>query len=329
MQATDLYVQLASELSNPGDPHALLARLLEPIVRLTGARAGSAHLHSPDGGLVRQAASWASSAAGAGVERTVVVPLGCRGRVLGEIHLSVAADAVIADATVAFHRTIGALLGLALRDAGLERESRQAFAADVHDGIAQTLAFARMRMPLLEEAIVAHDGNAALRYCTDVRQSIGTVHTNLRAILAQCNAPMDPKGLKHALRSSVRCFQEQTQVDLVFNDGAPGLRLSATQEAQVYLIVQEALANIAKHAGARHAWLNIEQQDDRVQVVVEDDGAGLPATTPTASLSHFGMDIMRQRAARLGGEFDIAARTGGGTRMRLAFPSRAAEGVQT
>jgi two-component system nitrate/nitrite sensor histidine kinase NarX len=329
MQATDLYLQLASELSNPSDPHALLGRLLEPIVRLTGARAGSAHLHAPDSGLVRQAMSWALSAAATGEERTVIVPLGCRGRVLGEIHLSVAADAVIADATVAFHRTIGALLGLALRDAGLERESRQALAADVHDGIAQTLAFARMRMPLLEEAIVAKDGDAALRYCTDVRQSIGTVHTNLRAILAQCNARIDPKGLKHALRSSVRCFQEQTQVDLVFNDRAPELRLSATQEAQVYLIVQEALANIAKHAGARHAWLNIEQQDDRFQVVVEDDGAGLPAATPLASLSHFGMDIMRQRAARLGGEIDIAARTGGGTRMRLVFPSRAAEGVQT
>jgi two-component system nitrate/nitrite sensor histidine kinase NarX len=249
--------------------------------------------------------------------------------VLGELHLGVAADAVLADATVAFHRTIGALLGLALSDAGLERDGRKALAADVHDGIAQTLAFARMRMPLLEEAIVAHDGDAALRYCTDVRQSIGTVHTNLRAILAQSNAPIDPKGLKHAIRSSVRCFQEQTQVDLVFDDGAPQLRLSATQEAQVYLIVQEALANIAKHAGARHAWLNIAQHDDRVHVVVEDDGSGLPAPTLPVSPSHFGMDIMRQRAARLGGEFDIAARNGGGTRISLVFPAHAAQGLKT
>jgi two-component system, NarL family, nitrate/nitrite sensor histidine kinase NarX len=327
MQATDIYVQLATELTSQSDSRTLLGRLLEPIVRMTGARSGSAHLRCADSGVLRQEAAFAVCAAGPGPERTVVVPLTHRGRVLGEFQLNVPAQAVLADATVAVHRTLGALLGLALHDAGVERESRQALAADVHDGIAQTLAFARMRLPLLEEAIAVHDEPAALRFCADVRQAIGTAHTNLRAILTQCSAPMDPKGLKHALRSSARCFREQTQVELKIEDRAPDLRLSAAQEAQVYLIVQEALANIAKHAGADHAWLKIEQQDDRVDVVVEDDGAGLPATSHPTSPSHFGMDIMRQRAARLGGEIVIAVREGGGTRLRLAFPRCAAEGV--
>lgn len=327
MQAIDIYVQLAAELSREGDRSALLGRVLEPIVRLTGARAGSAHLRLPEGGRLQQTAALVLRAAGPGDERTVIVPLVYRGRVLGEIQLSMAADAVMADATVAFHRTIGTLLGLALHEAGLERASRRALAADVHDGIAQTLAFARMRLPLLEEAIVVHDEQAALRYCVDVRQAIGAAHTNLRAILAQCSVPMDPKGLKHALRSSIRCFHEQTQVDLEFQDGAPGLRLASTQEAQVHLIVQEALANIAKHAGARHAWLKIGEQGDRVHVVVEDDGTGLPAPTHPKSPSHFGIDIMRQRAARLGGELEIGAREGGGTRLRLVFPCRSAEGA--
>lgn len=326
MRATDIYAQLATELRSECEPLALLERLLESIVLLSGARTGSAHLHVPGtGSLQRQATALAPPAATEGAERVVVVPLGYGSRVLGQIHLCVAADAVISDATLDFHRTIGALLGLALHDAGLERDSRQALVADVHDGIAQTLAFARMRLPLLEEAIVVHDEAAALRYCVDVRQSIGAVHTNLRAILSQGSAPMDPKGLKHALQSSVRCFREQTQVDLLFNDAAPDLSLSATQEVQVYLIVQEALANIAKHSGARNAWLQIGQQDERIQVVVEDDGAGLAAPAPPASPSHLGMDIMRQRAARLGGELEMGAREGGGTRLRLTFASRLAE----
>ena len=328
MRATDIYVQLATELSSQSGPDVLLGRLLEPIVRLTGARAGSAHLRCADSGRLQQAASFAVRAAGPGDERIVIVPLNYRGRVLGEVQLSVAVDAVIAEATAALHRSIGALLGLALHDAGLQCDSRQALLADVHDGIAQTLAFARMRLPLLEKAIVAHDEPAALRYGTEVREAIGTAHTNLRAILTQVSAPMDPKGLKHALQSSVRSFREQTQVELVLRDGAPDLRLSAPQEAQVYLIVQEALSNIAKHAGARHAWLKIDQLGDRVDVVVEDDGAGLPAPARAASPSHFGMDIMRQRAARLGGELEIKAREGGGTRLKLVFPSGTAEGVK-
>lgn len=258
MSTTDIYAQLATELRSEIDPDVLLGRLLEPIVRVSGARSGSAHLRLLGAVSLPQASALASSAVADGGERIVVVPLDYGGRVLGEIRLSVATDAVISEATLDFHRTIGALLGLALHDAGRERDSRHALVADVHDGIAQTLAFARMRLPLLEEAIVVHDETAALRYCVDVRRSIGAAHTNLRAILTQCSAPMDPKGLKHALQSSVRSFREQTQVDLTFNDGAPNLSLSATQEAQVYLIVQEALANIAKHSGARHAWLMID-----------------------------------------------------------------------
>ncbi len=328
MRATDIYFLLASEVSSQCGPHALLGRLLEPIVRLTGARAGSAYLRSSDSNRLQLAASLTLRAVGPGDERLVIVPLGHRGLVLGEVQLHLAADAVIPDTTAAVHRSIGALLGLALHDAGMVGDSRQALVADLHDGIAQTLAFARMRMPLLEEAIVAHDERAALRYSADVRQSIGTAHTNLRAILTQGSAPMDPKGLKHALQSSVRCFQEQTRIELVLRDGAPDLRLSAMQEAQVYLIVQEALANIAKHAGARHAWLTVDQLGDRIEVVVEDDGAGMPVPTHPASPSHFGMDIMRQRAARLGGKLEISAREGGGTRLTLVFSSHATEGVK-
>ncbi|MFZ2652263.1 MAG: ATP-binding protein, partial [Burkholderiaceae bacterium] len=110
------------------------------------------------------------------------------------------------------------------------------------------------------------------------------------------------------------------QVDLIFEDGAPELQLPAGQESQVLRIVQEALANIAKHAGAQHAWLKIEQHAERIDLVVEDDGVGLAAVTQEPPLSHFGMDIMRERAQRLGGGIETGARQGGGTRIRVFFP---------
>lgn len=321
MQATDIYEQLAAALCRRLGPQALLEQLLEPIVCLSGARVGSAHLRTPGSNRLQKVAVVTLQAAAVGHERIVTVLLPCRGQVSGEIRLTVPAEGVIEESTAAFHRSIGALLGLALHDAGRETDGRQALVADVHDGIAQTLAFARMRLPLLEQAVRAHDEAAALRYGAEVRQAIGTAHTNLRAILSQGSAPMDPRGLMHALQSSVRSFREQTQVELSWRDGAPGLCLSQTQEAQVYLVVQEALANVAKHSGARHAWLTIDQLGDRIDVVVEDDGTGLPVPCPVASPSHLGIDIMRQRAARLGGELEIRAREGGGTRLGLVFSS--------
>jgi two-component system, NarL family, nitrate/nitrite sensor histidine kinase NarX len=198
---------------------------------------------------------------------------------------------------------------------------QQTMAAEIHDSVAQTLAYVKMRMPLLQAAITGHDEAQALKYCADVRQAVSGAHINLRGILGQLRAPMDPRGLKFALSTSIGAFRESTQVDLTFDDRAPGLQLSAQQESQVFRIVQEALANIAKHAGAKHAWLGIEASDGRVNVVIEDDGAGLPAAALQGAPSHFGLEIMHQRAARLGGGIEFGARSGGGgTRVRLQFP---------
>jgi two-component system nitrate/nitrite sensor histidine kinase NarX len=198
---------------------------------------------------------------------------------------------------------------------------RARVARELHDSIAQTLAFVKMRMPLLQQAITSHDEAAALGYCADVRKAVSSAHTNLREVLAHFRAPMDPLGLKHALHSSVRAFRELTHVDLQFEDRVPELQLSAAQEFEVLRIVQEALANIAKHAAAHQAWLTIERHREQVVVVIEDDGAGPAATDPADDASHYGLDIMRERATSLGGHLDVRARGGGGTRVQLEFPA--------
>lgn len=197
---------------------------------------------------------------------------------------------------------------------------RRALSADLHDSVAQTLAFVKMRMPLLHAAIAEHDAQAALRYCDDVRSAVTSAHTNLRKVLSEFRVPVDPQGLGSALRSAILVFTERAQVALDFDDQALGVRLSALQETQVFHIVQESLSNIAKHAAARQAWLRIEAAGSRVDVVVEDDGSGPSGRAEAANTGHFGVDIMRQRAACLGGSIDIGPRSGGGTRVHLSFP---------
>jgi two-component system nitrate/nitrite sensor histidine kinase NarX len=212
----------------------------------------------------------------------MAVPLTYRGRVLGLYNLFFDAAPAVAAESMALFKSIGELLGLALHNALLERDTlraavlteRQAMAAEVHDSIAQTLAFVKMRMPLLQEAISRHDEAGALKYCADVRQAVSSAHSNLREVLAHFRAPMDPLGLKHALQSSIVAFGELTQVELAFDDQVPGLHLPVAQELQVLRIVQEALANIAKHARASRAWLTIARLHGDIDVVVEDDGAG-------------------------------------------------------
>ncbi len=327
-RANEIYAQLAAALSGGTDVHCLLKSLLEPVMRISGARSGSLHVKRTDGRM-KLLGTLKLEACDDGTERIVRIPLSCRGLELGAYSLSMPADTEIGADILGFHRTLGSLLGLALHDAGAEQASRQAVLVDVHDGIAQTLAFVRMRLPVLAQAIVDRNDASALRCCDDVRVALGRAHSNLRAIMSQNHAPMDPKGLKHALLANIRSFQELTKIDLAFDDQAPDLHLSSNQEAQVFFIVQEALANIAKHSRAQHAWLNINRHGNLVDVVIEDDGAGPPAGNDPCSSSHLGLEIMRQRAARLGGDVEMAARDGGGMRVSLHFPVVANEAART
>lgn len=212
-------------------------------------------------------------------------------------------------------------------EAALEAE-RRLIAADLHDSVAQTLTFVKMRLPLLEQSIEAADNPQSLRYLREVSDAISQAHKSLRSILDHYRAPVPPKGLQHALSQAAREFPRSCGVELDYSNRARDVELTREQQAQVVHVVREALANIAQHAHARHAWLRVDAQGDRVEVVVEDDGDGPignvePAHGTEADAvpsGHHGLAIMGERARRLGGQLEVAARAGGGTRVRLAFP---------
>lgn len=260
--------------------------------------------------------------------RVLAVPLAHRGRVLGVCSLFFAAGVDVPAQVLALLKTMGEVLGLALHGARLEAEAlratvmaeRQLMAAEVHDSIAQTLAFAKMRLPLLASAVEAGDRTSAERYIGDLRRAVGQAHGGLRDVLSHLREPLEAPDLHRAFDDGRRALRDQAAVALEVHDDAPGLQLPPPQAHQVQRIVQEALANIARHAGARHAWLTIARHGPELEVRVDDDGRGLPDTPDGSEARHYGMDIMRQRAALLGGGIEFAPRDGGGTCVRLRFP---------
>ncbi len=265
---------------------------------------------------------------GHGCQRLLALPLRHRGRTLGVYNLFFAGSDEPDAEVMALLRSIGELLGLALDNARLERESlratlmheRQQMAAEVHDSLAQSIAFVKMRVPLLQDALRAHDEARALGYCEELRGVASQAHASLRGILTQMRAPMDPLGLAHALEATTEQFRRSSSAALDYVNHLPGLRLAPEQEAQVFHIVQEALNNVARHAGARHARLHIgEAAPGSVLVEIDDDGAGLRPAGSAAG-SHYGLEIMGERARRLGGRLELGPRDGGGTRVRLVFP---------
>lgn len=233
-------------------------------------------------------------------------------------------------------KPIGQLLGLTLENNSLERQNaraslineRQMMATDIHDSLAQTLAFARMRVPLLEDAIREHDSPRCYRYCDELNQELSRAHRGLRELITHFRAGMDGRGLRRGLREVVERFRETSGIALEYDNQIPDLKLPGESEVQVFYIVQEALANIRKHAKATRARLAVEGVREGIEVIIEDNGCGLltdlaPSSAGAIDTGFYGLRIMRERAQRFGGRVAFENLPKGGARVRVFIPGPA------
>jgi two-component system nitrate/nitrite sensor histidine kinase NarX len=271
-------------------------------------------------------------------QRVLAISLPHGGQVLGIYNLFFDSNASIDPQMETMLRLIGQMLGQALHNARIERErlrvtvmkERQEMVNEVHDTIAQTLAYVRMRLPLLNEAMLAHDDQRSLKYFFDVKNGVGEVHDKLREVMTYFRTRMDPLGLLHALQGVANGYFDRVGISLEIRNSANGLNLNDEQEVQVFYIIQEALANIAKHSMARRAIVSIARDAQQLEFRIEDDGLGMdePSVSTLVTLAkglapsnHFGLEIMQSRARRLGGSLMVGPNDGGGTCVRLLLPT--------
>ncbi len=273
----------------------------------------------------------------------VVVPLQHGGQLQGTYNLFLPERFELPEEVALLFRSISEHLGMALENARLKRENlritlmneRQMMAAEVHDSLAQTLAYMKMRMALLQDALreEGKEGDeGAGKYAADVTQALDEAYSQLRALLSQFRNRMDPMGLQQALTRLTGDFQNRTGIQLEFYNRIKDLRLTVDQEAQVFFIVQEALANVGRHSEATLARLTIEGAGDHYVVTVDDNGRGGQGFFAIANRTggfeehphlrdHFGLSIMRERARLIGGRVEVANLPSGGFRVRLVFPA--------
>ena len=200
---------------------------------------------------------------------------------------------------------------------------RQAIANEIHDSLAQTLVYTRMRASLLLESIRTGNELMAAKYAHDVDEALESSQKNVRELITDFRCAMDPSGLFHALQTLADQFRQRSAIVLEYLNRVANLELPLEYEIQVYHIVQEALANVANHSGATHARLSVEFSGNYYAFTIEDNGMGGCISPPNKG--HYGMMIMHERAQRIGGEIKINSSQGLGTRVQLFFPEPGAD----
>lgn len=274
------------------------------------------------------------------IQAMVVVPLQHGGQLQGTYNLFLAERFELPEEVALLFRSISEHLGMALENAKLKRENlritlmneRQMMAAEVHDSLAQTLAYMKMRMALLQDALRDQNDENVCKYAGDVSQALDEAYSQLRELLSQFRSRMDPLGLQLGLARLANDFHDRTGIVIDYRNRVADLRLSVDQEAQVFFIVQEALANVGRHSEATRASITVEGAGDHYVVTVDDNGRGGQGFFAIANRTggfeehphlrdHFGLSIMRERARLIGGRVEVANLPAGGFRVRLTIPA--------
>ncbi|MFP4616168.1 MAG: ATP-binding protein [Thiohalospira sp.] len=200
-------------------------------------------------------------------------------------------------------------------------EERNLLAAELHDSIAQCLASVKLQTWMLEEELEKGNLDTSRELVGKVRNGVESGYSNLRELLTHFRTRIDERGLVPALKSLVATFHEQTGVPVYLQGLNHDLELDPDGEIQVFHIVQEALANVRKHAQAENVRIMVQEKDDTYHILVEDDGRGMDVDAVDADdRAHFGLSIMRERAGRLGGRVEIEGEPGEGVQVLLTFP---------
>lgn len=217
-------------------------------------------------------------------------------------------------------REHGRVRELSRRLLAAQDEERRRISRDLHDETGQALLALRL---YLEMGMRQDPGPAVAEWIQRglalVDRSVG----ELRRILAQLSPlGLDELGLEAAVRAelrrqaSVSGWQTWVQFEL------GGSKLSRPTETLVYRVLQEGLSNIARHARARRVRLQVAAQGDELQIVLQDNGVGMPAPTATSSPGerHFGLAGMRERVRLVGGSLTMGSGRRGGVRLELRIP---------
>ena len=267
-----------------------------------------------------------------GVHAALYVPLVARGRAIGVViaHDRIGPSPAFTDDDLRLAETLAQRAAVAVdlservsrdsvrRVVAAQELERARLARELHDETGQALTSILLGLKGVEQAVATDEARTAL---ASVRETVATTLQDVRRLAVELRpSALDDFGLVPALEHLATTFRDKTGMRVDFEARIDDKRFAPAIETTFYRIVQEALTNVAKHAGASRVSILVVRRVDSVAAVIEDDGSGFdPKTTRSDGL---GLAGMRERVALVGGRLRIETSDAGGTTIAVEVPVR-------
>lgn len=204
---------------------------------------------------------------------------------------------------------------------------RERLGRELHDGLAQLVAYILVRIDTVTRLVTADRRAEAVEELERLRGVADDLYADVRESITGLRTRVSERGLLPAVREYLEEFEERHGIAVALRADRALDGISPLAEFQLFRIVQEALTNVRKHAGADRAWVSFTcREPDTVVLVIADYGQGFdPARVLAHPVRSHGMGTMRERALGVGAEFRVESRPGSGTRITVKLPLGEAE----
>lgn len=261
-----------------------------------------------------------------GYESLISVPVRMQNKVLGEIDLFYKSQINLAAEEVELMDTLASHLATAvegMRVVVLDREAaiageRSLLARELHDSIAQSLAFLKIQVQLLRSAITKQNSKSTDLALNELDSGLKESIADVRELLLHFRTRTQADDIERAVQETLQKFQHQTGLHVKRQATGEGLPLPQDVQIHVLHVLQEALSNIRKHANANSVVIEIHKGDPW-RFLVRDDGVGFDSHNNRSEIN-IGLKIMQERANQIGATVDITSLVGQGTTVTLLVP---------
>jgi two-component system nitrate/nitrite sensor histidine kinase NarX len=265
----------------------------------------------------------------AGYRTVAMFPIRLKRELLGIFNLYFMTPHAISPEDRELLETLGQHLGVAIENQRLASrdrelavyEERSLLARELHDSIAQSLAFLNIQVQLLEDSLRRDARGEVTEVLGNIREGVQESYDDVRELLTHFRVRVrQEEDVGVALQRMLVRFGAQSGLTTEFSDTGTGVPLHAETQLQVLHILQEALSNVRKHADATHIRLAVHR-DAVYRFAVTDDGCGFLADAiPEGAEMHIGLRIIRERAQRIGAHVEVQSHPGAGTTVVLMLP---------